>query len=72
MALPMPSTYLRAVSIVRYWSSSTVATPRGVLRDEDFSMWINWLVREGQLAAGQLAPSDIYTNQFQPEPLAER
>lgn len=59
-------------TIVRYWTSTTVPTPRGVLRDEDFSMWIDWLVRDKQLAAGQVAPTDIYTNQFQPEPLAER
>jgi ABC-type nitrate/sulfonate/bicarbonate transport system substrate-binding protein len=59
-------------SIVRYWTSTTVPTRRGVLRDEDFRMWIDWLVRDGQITEGQVAPSDIYTNQFQPEPLAER
>jgi len=59
-------------SIVRYWTSFTVPTARGVLRNEDFRIWIDWLVRDGQVAAGQVAPSDIYTNQFQPEPLAER
>jgi ABC-type nitrate/sulfonate/bicarbonate transport system substrate-binding protein len=59
-------------SIVRYWSSTTIPTPRGLLRDEDFRLWIDWLVRDGQIAPDQVKPSDIYTNQFQPEPLAER
>ena len=59
-------------SIIRYWTSTSVPTPRGVLRDEDFRMWIEWLERDGQLAPGKVAPSDLYTNQFQPEPLAER
>lgn len=59
-------------SIIRYWTSTSVPTPRGVLRDEDFRMWIDWLERDGQLAPGKVAPADLYTNQFQPEPLAER
>ncbi len=54
-------------SIVQYWTSTTIPTPRGVLRDEDFRIWIDWLVRDGQITARQVKPSDIYTNQFQPE-----
>jgi ABC-type nitrate/sulfonate/bicarbonate transport system substrate-binding protein len=59
-------------SIVEFWTSSTIPTPRGVLRDEDYRLWIDWLVRDGQIHAGQVEPRDIYTNQFQPEPLGER
>jgi ABC-type nitrate/sulfonate/bicarbonate transport system substrate-binding protein len=59
-------------SIVKYWASTTIPSPRGVLRDEDFRMWIDWLVRDGQITAGQVAPSDIYTNEFQSEPIGER
>jgi ABC-type nitrate/sulfonate/bicarbonate transport system substrate-binding protein len=58
-------------SIVKFWTSTTVATPRGALLDEDFQIWIDWLVRDGQIEAGQVTPRDIYTNQFQPRPLAE-
>ena len=57
-------------SIVRYWTSATVATPRGRLREEDFQIWINWLIRDGQLSPGKLQPGDLFTNQFQPAPLA--
>jgi ABC-type nitrate/sulfonate/bicarbonate transport system substrate-binding protein len=58
--------------VIRYWTSTSIPTPRGVLRDEDFRMWIDWLTRDGQIRVDQVSPSDIYTNQFQPEPLAER
>ena len=53
---------------VRYWTGSTVATPRGVLRDEDFERWIAWLVRDGELTPGQIKPGDVYHNDLQPAP----
>jgi ABC-type nitrate/sulfonate/bicarbonate transport system substrate-binding protein len=59
-------------TVVKFWTSTTIPTRRGILRDEDFTIWINWLVRDGQIGVGQVQPRDIYTNQFQPEPLAER
>jgi ABC-type nitrate/sulfonate/bicarbonate transport system substrate-binding protein len=59
-------------SVVQFWTSTTIPTPRGILRDEDYRLWIDWLVRDGQISPGQIQPRDIYTNQFQPEPLAER
>jgi ABC-type nitrate/sulfonate/bicarbonate transport system substrate-binding protein len=59
-------------SVVQFWTTTTIPTPRGTLRDEDFRLWIDWLIKDGQIAAGQVQPRDVYTNQFQPEPLAER
>lgn len=59
-------------SIIQYWTTTTIPTPRGVLRDQDFQMWIDWLVRDGQLRAGQVAPADIYTNDFQPTVVGQR
>ncbi|HWO09863.1 MAG TPA: ABC transporter substrate-binding protein [Polyangiaceae bacterium] len=59
-------------SIIQYWTTTTIPTPRGLLRDEDFQMWIEWLVRDGQLSRGQVAPADIYTNEFQPAVLGQR
>jgi len=55
-------------SIVQYWTSTTIATLRGRL--QDFQIWIDWLVRDGQLRPGQVTPADIYTNQYQPTTLA--
>jgi ABC-type nitrate/sulfonate/bicarbonate transport system substrate-binding protein len=59
-------------SIVRYWTSTTIPSPRGVLRDADFQMWIDWLERDGQIDEGRLEPKEIFTNEFQPQPLGER
>lgn len=57
-------------SIVKHWTSATVATPRGRLREQDFQIWIDWLVRDGQMSPGKIEPGDLFTNQFQPGPLA--
>jgi len=53
-------------SSVRYWQSPGIATERGLIEDRDYQLWIDWLVRDGQLKPGQLKPRDIYTNEFQP------
>jgi ABC-type nitrate/sulfonate/bicarbonate transport system substrate-binding protein len=52
-------------SAVHYWRSFGVATPHGELHQRDFAMWIEWLVKDGQLAKGQLKPSDVYSNEYQ-------
>lgn len=36
----------------------------GRLKDEDFQTWIDWLVRDGQLKAGQLTAKTVYTNDY--------
>lgn len=53
------------VTQFRYWRSTTIATPGGRITDLDFQRWIDWLVRDGQLAEGQLRARDLYTNEFQ-------
>ncbi|RJL24263.1 ABC transporter substrate-binding protein [Bailinhaonella thermotolerans] len=53
-------------SNVRYWKSSGLAAPGGVLSDQDFQRWIDWLVREGEIRPGQVKPGDVYTNEFNP------
>ena len=59
---------------LKYWRSTTVATKNGVMRPQDFQLWIDWLVKDGQLAAGQVTPEQIYTNAYQEGsvPLATR
>ena len=51
-------------SVIKYWKSTTVASQRGVLSDRDFQVWIDWLVKDGQLAKGQIKASDVYTTAF--------
>lgn len=53
-------------SVVPYWTGTGVASQRGRLQDRDFQVWIDWLVRDGQIEKGQIRASDIYTNDFHP------
>jgi len=52
------------VKTLATWSGNGVATPGGVLRDEDFSIWIDWLKASGEVEAASLKPADLYTNDF--------
>ncbi|MDB4977131.1 MAG: transport system substrate-binding protein [Myxococcaceae bacterium] len=62
------------ISQLKYWRSTTIATPGGLMRDADFQLWIDWLVKDGQLSARQIEARQIYTNEFQEgaAPLAAR
>ncbi len=53
-------------SWLKYWKSTGIASPRGRLVDRDFQIWIDWLVKDGQLPAGGVRARDVYTNAFQP------
>ncbi len=53
-------------SSVRYWRSTGVAGRGGLIRESDFTMWIDWLVKDGQLRPGQLKLEQIYTNELNP------
>lgn len=56
------------LSQLKYWKSTTIATPGGLMRDADFKIWIDWLIKDGQLKRGQIEPKQIYTNEFQGAP----
>jgi ABC-type nitrate/sulfonate/bicarbonate transport system substrate-binding protein len=56
--------------LARYWRSPTIVSPGGRLSDRDFNLWIDWMVKAGQLAPGQVAAADVYTNELQPASLA--
>jgi ABC-type nitrate/sulfonate/bicarbonate transport system substrate-binding protein len=53
-------------SLLKYWKPAAQHTPGGVLLDRDFGLWIDWLVKAGQLKPNQLKPGDVYTNQWNP------
>ncbi|HEY9207396.1 MAG TPA: ABC transporter substrate-binding protein [Candidatus Methanoperedens sp.] len=36
------------------------------IKDEDVQLWIDWFIEDGILKPGQLKPSDVYTNEFNP------
>ena len=49
-------------SLVKYWKSYGVAGKQGRLQDGDFSIWIDWMVKTGELQKGQLTPQGAFTN----------
>jgi ABC-type nitrate/sulfonate/bicarbonate transport system substrate-binding protein len=52
--------------LVRYWKSSSLPTPGGVVQDDEISVWVDWLVQDGQVEEGELEVADLYTNEFNP------
>lgn len=48
------------------WRGSGVASEAGVISDDDFTLWLDWLEAEGEVDAGSIEPSEIYTNEFNP------
>jgi len=53
-------------SVLKYWKSTGVSGKGGLNTDKEIQLWIDWLVKEGKLKQGQIKPSDIYTNGFNP------
>ena len=52
--------------LVGYWRSTSIAGPGGVIDDKEIQLWIDWLVRNGELPQGKLTAADLYTNEFNP------
>lgn len=51
---------------LKYWKSFGIAAKGGVIHDEELQIWIDWLIRNGELKEGEIVPSDLYTNEFNP------
>ncbi|GAA0678751.1 ABC transporter substrate-binding protein [Kitasatospora atroaurantiaca] len=49
---------------LKYWKSYGVAETGGRISDDEFKLWIDWLVSHGDIKAGQVKPGDLYTNAF--------
>jgi ABC-type nitrate/sulfonate/bicarbonate transport system substrate-binding protein len=52
-------------SSLKYWLSLGVPSRYGVISDDDFSRWQNWLVASGAVKH-PVDPSKLYTNEFNP------
>lgn len=50
----------------KHWRPAAARTKGGVMEDRDWAIWIDWLVKDGQLANGQLEPRNAYTNELNP------
>lgn len=55
-----------STDFIQYWKSYGIANEGGVITDEEFDIWIDWLVESGELEAGEVQASDLYTNEFNP------
>ncbi|MDG4759189.1 ABC transporter substrate-binding protein [Micromonospora sp. WMMD710] len=53
-------------SLVSYWKSSGVAGRGGVIGEQEFGTWIDWLAAEGEIKGDRPKPTDIFTNRFNP------
>ena len=53
-------------SALKYWRSVSAETKGGVIAQKDFQIWVDWLVRDGQLQAGQFKASNMFTNALNP------
>jgi ABC-type nitrate/sulfonate/bicarbonate transport system substrate-binding protein len=51
-------------SQLKYWKTYGVAGNGGVIADSEFSVWVDWLTRAGELKGKQVVAKDIYTNAF--------
>ncbi|ADH70318.1 ABC transporter substrate-binding protein [Nocardiopsis dassonvillei] len=51
---------------VRYWRSTGVAGPGGVIAPDEFRTWIDWLVRNGELDEGAVEAEELFTNDYNP------
>jgi ABC-type nitrate/sulfonate/bicarbonate transport system substrate-binding protein len=55
-------------ALVKYWRSYGVAGRRGRIEPKDFQIWIDWLVRSGELKAGQVPRASVFTNELNVPP----
>jgi ABC-type nitrate/sulfonate/bicarbonate transport system substrate-binding protein len=51
---------------VKYWSSYGVYGKGGTIAEREFQLWIDWMVKDGELSAGQIPVSSVYTNALNP------
>jgi ABC-type nitrate/sulfonate/bicarbonate transport system substrate-binding protein len=53
-------------SQLKFWKSYGVAGKGGLIAEKEFSTWVEWLDKEGELKGKQVKATDLYTNEFNP------
>lgn len=51
---------------LEYWESSNVDSKGGLLKKEDFDIWLDQLVRTGEFESKNIDTANLYTNEFNP------
>ncbi|MEU4595813.1 ABC transporter substrate-binding protein [Nocardia sp. NPDC023988] len=54
------------LKLLDYWRSAGIPVPGAVIAEKEIQIWIDWLVRNGELPAGKIAAKDLYTNEYNP------
>ncbi|MDR2260209.1 MAG: ABC transporter substrate-binding protein [Azoarcus sp.] len=52
--------------VIQYWTGFGIPARNGALKDEDFRIWLDWLIEDGQIEAGAVDLEKVYTNAFNP------
>lgn len=52
---------------LKYWTGWGIATQQGDFNDRDYQIWVDWLIKDGQLKNGQVDLSKVYTNAYLPQ-----
>jgi len=51
-------------SQLKFWKSYGVAGKGGAITEQEFSTWVEWLDRSGELKGKQVKATELYTNEF--------
>ncbi|MDR9794629.1 ABC transporter substrate-binding protein [Aeribacillus pallidus] len=51
---------------VKFWKSTGIGSKGGYIQEKDFQVWIDWLIKSGELKKGEIGLDDLYTNEFNP------
>jgi ABC-type nitrate/sulfonate/bicarbonate transport system substrate-binding protein len=51
---------------LQFWQSTGVAGTGGLIADNEFKTWIDWLTKDGELKGKTVRLTDLYTNEFNP------
>ncbi|MQY29366.1 ABC transporter substrate-binding protein [Nocardia aurantia] len=54
------------LDLLKWYRSTGIPAPGGVIADKEIQIWIDWLVRNGELPQGKYRATDLYTNQYNP------
>lgn len=49
---------------LKYFKSTGIAEEGGVIKENEFDIWIDWLEKNGELKEGQVKATDFYTNEY--------
>ncbi|MEV0342694.1 ABC transporter substrate-binding protein [Nocardia sp. NPDC050713] len=52
--------------LLKYWRSPGIPVPGAVIAEKELQIWIDWLVRTGDLPEGKLSAKDLFTNKDNP------